>query len=387
MRFFRDVPGALKAPVVVCLLSTAVLCGCVVKNYPRNTTVFERVYTDAGWIVDKAGAEILPRYNRGRRYDLQRQTPTVEYSYYMDKNFRREPELFYPKPDGLPRVEVVRVLAETRRYRVDLIKWESLYQPQNREFGVYYKEYVETHTAWAIYARNKRGNRAAMVMTHRWSDPEITKTWRDRGLLDYAAMGYDVVYLQLPYHGFRALEGSVFSGEHFVSGEVSRINEAMCQTVTDIRSMVAWLRLDHLVVGVTGRSMGGTASLMTAVVEPVDFVVAWVPPSSLNDMFEETDLAPFIRMGVRASDLDRDTVNKITWVSSPDNYEPMIPVYKVLVFAGMGDRFAPPDQPEKVMKRWGSINMVWFAGGHLYNFQKGLCRQIETAFLEAQLPP
>jgi dienelactone hydrolase len=53
--------------------------------------------------------------------------------------------------------------------------------------------------------------------------------------------------------------------------------------VVDVRSLAAWLRQDHPVVGITGGRLGGFVTLAVAAAEPkLDFAVAWVPPSSLG---------------------------------------------------------------------------------------------------------
>jgi hypothetical protein len=165
------------------------------------------------------------------------------------------------------------------------------------------------------------------------------------------------------------------------------INEAMCQAVTDIRSIKAWLRPKYEVVGLMGKNMGATASLMTAVVdEDVDFVVAWEPPSSLGNIQPGTPLAPFAVGTMRAVGLDQDIMNRILYVSSPANYELAIPVKDVILFAGMGDVFVTPDQPQTLEKKWDQLDVVWYAGSHLLNLQKDLCRYRETRFLITHLP-
>jgi len=374
---------------ILCLLA-ATAGACAPKSYPRQATAQEKAYTSVARAVDLAGAEILPRYYPGRRYNLERQTPVVEYSYYTNIRFKRDPTSFYSEPEGLPEVEVVGTMADTKRVSIQLIKWPSQYKPQNPDFALRYERYVEEHTVYAVYVRSKRTpHRGVIIVSHAWTEGDIhmDRNWDRDKMFDYFNLGYDTVIIQQPYHGLRSLENTVFSGEQFFSGEVAMINEAMCQAVTDIRSIKAWLRPHYEVVGLMGENMGATASLMTAVVEEdVDFVIAWEPLSSLGNIQPGSPLAPFAVGTMRAVGLDQDIMNKILYVSSPANYEPAIPVKDVILFAGMGDVFVTPEQPQILEKKWDQLKVVWFAGGHLLNLQKKLCRYRETRFLIAQLP-
>jgi hypothetical protein len=46
----------------------------------------------------------------------------------------------------------------------------------------------------------------------------------------------------------------------------------------------------------------------------------------------------------------------------------------------------PPEQTEKIQKRWGDVNVIWYAGGELVNFQKSYCRRGEQKFMRMYLP-
>ena len=377
----------LRIAVAVAIVLSLNACATKVKTFPREVTSKEKRQVNFAHDFDTFGAHLISALDAPPGYDLNRQKVKVDYQYYLDPKLQADPRSFYPRPAAPPEVTLLEKVMDTPEVEVRFIKWDSQYQPRNPAFAPLYATYVEDHTAFGIYVRAKKGNRAAMVISHGWTGGDIHSTWKAERMLDYAALGYDTILVQQPYHGPRAPQDSKFSGEYFLSGEVSRLNEALCQTVTDVRSMVMWLREKYPVVGIKGGSLGGITTLQTAAVEDkIDFAIAWVPPSSLGDIPEDTPLAPFVVKGMRASGLDRDMVKKILFVSSPANFQPMIPKENVLIFAGMGDNFVPPSQPERVWAAWGQPEIVWFAGGHVLNFQLQQCREKEREFMIARLP-
>jgi dienelactone hydrolase len=374
------------ASLVVVGLLTLALSACVVKQYPRTVTAKEKMDTNFAFDFDTIGALMVAGSNAGPGYDLDRQKVHIDYQYYLDPRLRQDPRQFYPRPPGPPAVTVVETLKDTADTEVLFIKWYSQYQPQNPAFAPAYAGYPETHTAYGVYVRSKKGNRGAIASSHGWTGGDVRKAYEVEKPLEMVKLGYDIVLIQQPYHGLRAPAGSKFSGEYFFSGELARTNEAFCQTVTDVRGMVAWLRQDHQVVGIKGGSLGGITTLLTAAVEPeVDFAIAWVPPSSLADIPDDTPLAPFIIKGLRASGIDQRAAADITYVSSVPNFTPAIPKADILIFAGMGDNFVPPPLPTKIWTAWGEPQIFWYAGGHVLNFEKKRCLQIQADFLLAHL--
>jgi len=376
-----------KVTVTLVLAALLALPGCAVRSYPRPVTAKEKAQTNSAFALDTAGAMLLSSINAGPRYPIKRQMATIDFQYYLDPRLRQDPRAFYPRPEAAPEVTVVEKLADTPEAEVFFLRWPSQYRPQNPAFAFYYAQYIEDQTAYAVYCKAKRGNRAAMVVSHGWTGGDIRKLYQAERPFEYAAMGYDTVMMQQPYHGLRAPAGSKFSGEYFFSGEVARSNEAMCQSVTDVRGLVMWLRSRYEVVGLKGGSLGGIATLQTAAVESdLDFAIAWVPPSSLGDLPPDSPLIPFINQGLRAAGLSPAQTREVLFVSSPTNFKPLIPKDNVLIVAGMGDNFVPTYMPARVWEAWDRPNIYWFAGGHAYNFELKESQEVERKFLEARLP-
>jgi len=362
------------------------LCHCAVKTYPRPVTTKEKMQANVAHSADNLAA-VLHHYllAAGPGYDVSRQMVQVKnYEFYANPSFHAAAN-FYQAPDRLPEIKK-ELISETATYKMWFLSWPSLYRPINPDFAPLYESYPEDHTAYAVYLQSKKPNRGALVVSHGWTDKDIRKYVRRNRLESFVSQGYDAALIQQPYHGLRMPKGEKFSGEYFLSGEVSRLNEAMAQAVMDVRSLAAWLRQDHPVVGILGGSLGGFVTLATAAAEPnLDFAVAWVPPSSLGDFPENSRVVPYVIKGMKMSGLNVDIIKRVLWVSSPSNYPPAIPKENILIFAGMGDNFVPPDQPKKVWENWGHPPIFWYAGGHFLNFELKQSRQIEADFLKKHL--
>ncbi len=374
------------AGILFVIFACCILTACAVKTYPRQVTAKEKADTNVAWAVDTSLARYVSGFYKPV-FGLDKQVVTVDYDFYLDPAFRQNPRSFYPAPGAPPEFEAREKLDETDQVEIFLLKWKSSYSPMNPAFAPLYDSYPETHSAYGVYVKSRSPNRAAMIISHGWTGPDIRKYYKTIGMDLYAAMGVDTILLQQPYHGLRMPASSNFSGELFFSGEVSRINEAFCQTVTDLRTILLWLRESYEVVGAMGGSLGGITTLLAAAVEDdLDFAVAWVPPSAIGRIPFDSALAHFVARGMTESGLDRQKVDEILYVSNPANFQPAIPRENIMIIAGMGDNFVPTDQPMMVWEAWGKPEIVWFAGGHALNFQNSYCKQVESEFIRAHLP-
>jgi len=372
----------ITARTVLLLMLVLLFTCCSVKEYPRQVSTIEKALSNAGYAIDEVGGKVLPRVRSGQRYNLERQTPTIEYSYYWKQKFKRYPDLFYQVPLNRPMIETVSVLRENRRYKVELIKWRSQYYPQNPDFALRYETYKGAHTAYAAYLHSEKKSKGLIIICHDWVETDISEDWRKYDLHEYYKQGYDALLVQQPYHGLRRLSDMAYSGESFLSGDLARINEAMCQGVTDVRGMIRLFRRRYDVLGLQGAGLGGTTCLLTAVVEKkIDFVIARSPYIDLCDTIQEKTLTLDLMKGVELAGLTEETIRKTLWVSTPSHFEPRIPSEDVLILAGMGDKMIPPQQITGIRRKWGPVNIKWYAGGHLANFQKRWTQRHERAFL------
>ncbi len=368
---------------LILIISVLVLNSCSVGKYPRPATFGERVMTNIGYTADTMCAFLYKLSLGGKPgYDINRQMVQIDnYMFYADDRFYTNPDKFYSLPDKLPLMKS-KILENTKQYSVILLSWQSQYSPLNSKFQPLYQLYSENHTAYAVLYKAKKKNCGAMVFLHGWTGGDITKSRKGENLERFLALGYDVALLQHPYHGLRTPIDSKFSGEYFISGEISRMNEAMRQAVTDTLSLYNYLREDYQVVGVRGSSLGGTTALNTAVIKnDLDFVIALAPFSELSEIREDTKFTSYVAKGMERSGLKKEILNRVLHTINPANYTPGIPKQNILLIAGMGDNFVPPAQTLKVWEAWEHPLIHWYPGGHVIRFYNKESMEIENDFL------
>ena len=103
---------------------------------------------------------------------------------------------------------------------------------------------------------------------------------------EWFALGVDVVLVTLPFHGARTPATARYSGELFASWHVGRLNEAIRQSIHDLRHVMTWLRSrSDAPIGMIGMSLGGYLSaLMAGLVNDLAFVIPIAAPVRLRDV-------------------------------------------------------------------------------------------------------
>jgi hypothetical protein len=177
-------------------------------------------------------------------------------------------------------------------------------------------------------------------------------------------LGLNVAFLVLPRHGPRR-EGLPF-GVGFPDDDLLDNVHALAQTMWDTRRLIAWIR-SHTdqPIGLHGLSLGGYCAALLAGLDPdLACVIAGVPPVDFADLFERhaprqyrhspewTRLVPLSRAVHR--------------VVSPLAIEPVVPLDRRFIYAGLADRIVHPQrQVQELWRHWGEPSIEWFKGGHV----------------------
>src|SRR5512139_1520360 len=305
-----------------------------------------------------------------------------------------DPTLFFKKPP--PGVRVQSVPGDWfPRFQPDdgaceTLTFDTPFMPVNPALHDAYRQHGRNRTAHARYWRHADGPRPTLMAVHGFTaDFYLLNEWFF-ALPWFYRMGFDVLLYTLPFHGSRQTRFSPFSGYGFFAGGPAGINETVAQAVFDFRIFVDWLQevrgVEHL--GVTGVSLGGFTSAILAAVEPrLAFAVPNVPVISLVDLVMEWQpIGMAVRTGMKALGMTIQEARKLTAVSCPLTYRPLLPSDRLMIVGGVGDRLAPPKQSRLLWDHWGRCRIHWFPGSHILHLDRGgYLRQMAVFFDELGL--
>jgi pimeloyl-ACP methyl ester carboxylesterase len=261
--------------------------------------------------------------------------------------------------------------------------WPSAFEPFLAAVAERYLSRVENRTARARFylasAPEMPSLRPAVVAVHgymggQWLFEE--SAWPIEWLL---RRGLDVVLPVLPLHAGRG--GSHRGAPAFPSSDPRLTNEGFRQAVTDIRSIVRWLRERGAPkVGVMGMSLGGyTSALLATVTDEIDFVMPMIPLASIADFAREQG-----RLGSGAeADEQHVALELANRVVSPLARPLGLAKERALVVAAEFDRITPVSHATRIAKHF-ACEMVTIAGGHLVQIGRSDAFRALAALLERE---
>lgn len=193
-------------------------------------------------------------------------------------------------------------------------------------------------------------------------------------------LGLNVVMPVLPLHGPRKI--TRVSGEAFLSFDLINTVHGLTQAVWDIRRILGWVHAqDGSGVALYGVSLGAyVASLLTGVVDGIDAVVAGIPVVDFPEMFRKQS-PHHIRLRAIQHEILDGNAEIVHRVVSPLTFEPKVAHDHRFIFAGLGDRMAPPTQAHALWRHWHEPEIAWYGGNHVGYLWS---RQV-TAFLNESL--
>lgn len=282
------------------------------------------------------------------------------------------PSPFFPVP---PIAEVrEQAQPEALGARVFDLTYPSTYRPFLPGYAAEHERWRENLTAHA--RRYTRGpNRPAMIVIHGWGGGAWWLEERAFAIPYWLRQGFDVVAVQLPFHGERAprtATGQTRSGAMFPSANLVRTNEAFGQAIWDLRGLATWLRQRGApAIGAMGMSLGGYTTALWATLDPLAFAITLIPAVSMADlMWRHGEQSPTRRRAVQAG-VTGDLLAEVFEVHAPTTRPPLLERDRLMIVAGRGDRITPPDQAERLRAHWGGCELHWFPGGHLAQVGRG----------------
>jgi dienelactone hydrolase len=297
--------------------------------------------------------------------------------------FEAPVETMFPAP-VVPRdlVREKHVLRSLGGRTLESLTWHSQHVPLCPHYRARHAgEYARNQRATARWMYPRRGpRRRALVYVHGWLEPG---PWIEEAVLlprFYDAMDVDVLHVQLPFHGSRNPESSLFHGEFFWTADLVRSLEAVRQSAMDARTLVAWLRAQgYEEVGVTGISLGGSITMVLACVEPLpDYVVPIVSHLQLSEALEEAPILWRMKSDLERFGIDREERRRIFDRIGLEKLRPLLPPDRQLWIAARDDVYISAPLVERQWHAWGEPPIEWIPGGHM-TFPLSLARIVERA--------
>jgi pimeloyl-ACP methyl ester carboxylesterase len=248
-----------------------------------------------------------------------------------------------------------------------------------REFTTQYRPF-HCSDSWPVCVENDR-----VVVEHWQHHPETPRAtvialhgftmgtaWIDAHVLmasRWFAQGFDVALVALPFHGPRAPSTARFSGEHFGSWDVARVNESVRRAVHDVDLVRRWIAAESgRPVGILGLSLGGyLAALMAELRDDWAFVIPLVPAVSLDALacsIAKLD-GPVMEPPIPFAELRAAYA-----VHSPLTHALAVPRERVLIVGARGDCIVPPEHPYALWRHWGEPAIHWYSGSHIAPFNR-----------------
>lgn len=297
--------------------------------------------------------------------------------FYADMADRADPAEVFAAP---PRhVHIDQALTAWPAYRPKgipsrLLRFTSPYVAVNPALRTAYGLHRQSHTVAAQHWIHPDGPRPTLIFTHGYMLDSYGLNSAMFSLRWFYEKGYDILLYTLPFHGYRKGLLHPFSGFGFFANGFAHLNEAMLQSVFDLRILMNYLEDTGVrKMGISGLSLGGYISALTACADSRPaFVVPNAPAVLLTDMVREWPPMSRIfghvmpRNGVSIQDQRHYMA-----IHTALTYKPMVDPRRVLIIGGAGDRFTPPRYVKLLHEHWTGSQIHWFPGNHIMHLKQG----------------
>ncbi len=304
------------------------------------------------------------RFPRRAEYERVGAELTDARALFEQRGWLDEPASYHQAPPVLDEPVVTRGWALGRSY--ERLWWTSGYEPHPDVPGRdRWLEFESNRTASAWLLRHKDHARPWVVCIHGFGTGSVFMdliTFHANHLHD--ELGVNVAAIVLPMHGPR--KPNRFSGEEFLGFDLMNSVHGLTQSLWDVRRLLTWVRLQNPSgVGVFGVSLGGLMTALTAAIEPdLDLALAGVPMVDFPDLIRHHAPRHLHMRSIEHHILD-GTAQAVHRVVSPLAMPTAVAPSARAMFAGLGDRLAPPDQAQRLWTHWEDPETCWFPGNHM----------------------
>lgn len=177
-------------------------------------------------------------------------------------------------------------------------------------------------------------------------------------------LGLNVVMPVLPLHGPRKI--TRMSGEAFLSFDLINTVHGVTQTIWDIRRILTWVRDQQPPsIALYGISLGAyVTALLAGLDDGFDSVITGIPVVDFPALFGAQS-PHHIRLRAVEHEILDGNAEIVHRVISPLEFPTRIPHNRRFIYAGLGDRMAPPAQAHALWQHWNEPEIFWYGGNHV----------------------
>lgn len=208
-------------------------------------------------------------------------------------------------------------------------------------------------------------NNINIIFVHGWRADNLDRL--GKVFLDsFIERNYNIYNYVLPFHMERSPDTSLYSGEHFVSADVSRTLKSEQQSVSDIRALISYIKAEKTgKIIIIGLSLGGiTTNLLSEVEENIDVLVSLFYANDLSYTIFETEAGKYIKKDFIKNNFSYSLLKKSWEVINPSLRKPVMDLNKILLISGKYDKYVIDKDTDTLWKNWDKPKRYMYSCGH-----------------------
>lgn len=260
---------------------------------------------------------------------------------------------FYAKP-FLPQIHFEEESQE-KDYKNGKLKFLSQIENEacNKEAIFHYNMYMSDHKDVNV------------ILVHGWRADDLNRL--EKVFLDsFIGRKYNIYNYILPFHMKRSPDTSLYSGEYFVSANVSRTLKSVQQSISDIRALISYIKeVKKGKVIVLGLSLGGIISnLLGEAEDNIDALISLFYGNDLSFTVFETEAGKYMKKDFVKNNFDNNLLSKSWEIINPSLRKPVLDLNKILLVSGAYDKYVLNKDTDKLWESWGRPKRYKYNCGH-----------------------
>ena len=261
--------------------------------------------------------------------------------------------IFYKKPD-LPEIYYEKDKVE-KSYEIGKLRFLSEVENEN-----------SNKQALFHYRKNLATNdNINIIFVHGWRADNLNRLGKVF-LESFIERGYNIYNYVLPFHMERSPDTSLYSGEYFVSSDVSRTLKSEQQAVSDIRALINHIKTKQKgKIILIGLSLGGiTTNLLSEVEENIDVLISLFYANDLSFTIYETEAGKYIKKDFIKNNFEYSLLRKCWEVINPNLRKPIIDLTNIMLVSGKYDKYVINKDTDVLWENWGKPKRNMYSCGH-----------------------